>query len=230
MNSTSESSSSGSETSTSDSDNKNDLLIKDIRKKMKRLQKVKTPKKFLARKDSDSTDEDMLDDEVEEQKANLNLKYLKTKGELTIEDLEPVKQLNIRLDDSVKLVKMGQVISHVDDKLLVIKSIQIVDQQDQCKPLNEESILFDSNRRELGKIFEVFGPVQAPFYTIRFNSLKEIQNNSLNVENGAYIYYAHDMTEYTKFIFNIDELRRTKGSDASWNNDNEPPKDYIEYR
>ena len=122
---------------------------------------------------------------------------------------------------------MGQVISIVDEKLVIIQSI--IEHGHTCKPLNEETILFDSNRRELGKIFEVFGPVQAPFYSIRFNNVKEITDNCLNVETDSSIFYAHDSTEYTKFIFNLDELRRLKGSDASWNNDNEPPAECIDY-
>jgi len=231
MDSSSAYSSSDSDTTTSDCDDKDDGLVRDIRQKMKRLQKkVKVPRRAVLTKKNPDSDEDLPEDEAEEEKANLNQKYLKTKGELTIDDLEPVTRLNIQLDNTVKLVKMGQVISLVDGKLVVIKSLHEGEQQELCKPLNEETILFDSNRRELGKIFEVFGPVQAPFYTIRFNSLNEIKDHSLNVEIGAFIYFAHDMTEYTKFIFNVDELRRIKGSDASWNNDNEPPRDCIEYR
>lgn len=149
-------------------------------------------------------------------------------GELTLDDLEPVTRQGIQLDHTVKLVKMGEVISIVDEKLVIIQSI--LDENGlSCKPLNEETILFDSNRRELGKVFEVFGPVQAPFYSIRFNNVKEITDNCLNVESGASIFYAHDSSEYTKFIFNLDELRRLKGSDASWNNDNEPPAECVDY-
>lgn len=123
---------------------------------------------------------------------------------------------------------MGQVISVVDDKLVVIRSLPTETQQ--AKPLNEETILFDCNRKELGKIYEVFGPVQSPFYSIRFNTTKEIEENGLSVAKDAFIFYAYESTEYTKFIFNVDELRRLKGSDASWNNDNEPPAEYVEFR
>lgn len=149
-------------------------------------------------------------------------------GELTLDDLEPVTRQGIQLDNTVNLVKMGEVVSIVDEKLVIIQSI-LNENGHSCKPLNEESILFDSNRRELGKVFEVFGPVHAPFYSIRFNNVKEITENSLSVERGASIFYAHDSTEYTKFIFNLDELRRLKGSDASWNNDNEPPAECVDY-
>ena len=97
------------------------------------------------------------DSESEENRTQTTQKYLKTKGELTIDDLQPVAQLSINLDDSIKLIKMGTVISIVDDKLVVIQSI--MNESLLAKPLDKETILFDSNRKCLGKIFEVFGPV-----------------------------------------------------------------------
>ena len=167
------------------------------------------------------------DSESEENRTQTTQKYLKTKGELTIDDLQPVAQLSINLDDSIKLIKMGTVISIVDDKLVVIQSI--MNESQLAKPLDEETILFDSNRKCLGKIFEVFGPVTSPFYSIRFNNSKEIKDNCLIVQKGNFIFYAPDSTKLTKFIFNVDDLRRVKGSDASWNHDNEPPAENLEY-
>lgn len=223
---TSSDSSESSDTSSSDTESSD--LVNNIRKKMKHLHKKSSDKKNikLLKKnidsDNDLPNDDKSDDE-NKQGVQLNQKYLKTKGEMTLDDLEPVVRLTIQLDDTVKLVEMGHVLSIVDEKLIVVQSNHGV------KPLNEETILFDTNRRVLGNIYEVFGPVQAPFYSIRFNNVKEITENNLNVERDSKIYYAHDSKEFTKFIFNLDELRKMKGSDASWNNDNEPPTECIDY-
>lgn len=96
-------------------------------------------------------------------------------------------------------------------------------------PLNEETLLFDANRKSIGKIFEIFGPVAGPFYSVRFNSLAEIESRGLEVSVGSPVFYAPSRTDYTKYIFNVDEMRREKGSDASWLNDNEPPLECLDY-
>ena len=221
--SSSECSSSSTIISSTENEDGGDRLITKIKKKMKKIHK-----KPLKEPDSeDELDESDIDESGKGKRTTGGQKYLKTKGELTIDDLEPVARLNIQLDETVKLIKMGQVISIVDQKLVIIQSILM--NNEKAKPLDEDTILFDSNRKELGKIFEVFGPVQSPFYSIRFNNSNEIKQNNLNVDKDAFIYYAPDSTEYTKFIFNLDELRRLKGSDASWNNDNEPPVECLDY-
>ena len=212
---------SSSDSSTSSVSSDSDTTEVENEKKQKKTFGLKTKPKKIDLNDQED------DSEGEENRGQTTQKYLKTKGELTIEDLQPVAQLNINLDESIKLIKMGIVISIVDDKLVVIQSI--MNENQLVKPLDEETILFDSNRKCLGKIFEVFGPVTSPFYSIRFNNSKEIKDNCLIVQKGNYIFYAPDSTELTKFIFNVDELRRIKGSDASWNNDNEPPAENLEF-
>ena len=182
-------------------------------------------RQLVAKYSSDDDDEDDLDGEGN-RKSNQQVKYLKTKGEETIDDLPPIEKLNLVLESSVNLIKIGRVISIVDNKLVVIQTLK----QDtgEAKPLDEDTILFDENRKGLGKIYETFGPVVSPFYSLRFN-LNEIKEGQLKVDVGSFIYYAPESSKYTKFIFNVDELRQVKGSDASWNNDNEPPVECIEY-
>jgi H/ACA ribonucleoprotein complex non-core subunit NAF1 len=79
----------------------------------------------------------------------------------------------------------------------------------------------------LGKIFETFGPVTNPFYSIRFNNQSEIIEKECIV--GSLVFFAPDSTEYSKYVFNVEDLIKTKGSDASWNNDNEPPVECLDY-
>lgn len=194
-------------------------------KKLKQKPNMRMRQQLVAKYSSDDEDEEDLDGDGN-RKSNKQVKYLKTKGEETIDDLPPIDKLNLVLESTVNLVKIGRVISIVDNKLVVIQTLN--HDTGEAKPLDEDTILFDENRKGLGKIYETFGPVVSPFYSLRFN-LNEIKESQLKVDVGSFIYYAPESSKYTKFIFNVDELRQVKGSDASWNNDNEPPVECIEY-
>lgn len=170
---------------------------------------------------------DDTDNEDEDIGKISNQKYLKTKDELTLEDFEPVEYFEIHLEPNVTLERIGKVISKVDNKLIVIQSFK---ENPNQKPLtlDEETYLFDSNKKFVGKIFETFGPVVNPFYVVRFNSLNDIENRNLNLDINSEVFIAQS-NQYTKYVFNIDVLRKQKGSDASWSNDNEPPTEYLDY-
>lgn len=149
--------------------------------------------------------------------------YTKTKDEVTPDEMPAPECIDFRLDEQAKLIKLGRVFSRVN-KLIVVQSTDCVPM-----PLDENTILFDANRKSIGKIYETFGPVATPFYSIRFGSIDEIENRQLALHVGAYVLYAPEKSEYTKFIFNIDEMRCEKGSDASWLHDNEPPPEFFDY-
>lgn len=92
-------------------------------------------------------------------------------------------------------------------------------------PLDIDSVLFlDNGKRALGQIFDVIGPVIAPIYCIRFNNHDDIAAKGITI--GAKVFCA-PRTEYSSFVIlsNIS----TKGSDASWKNDIEPPENLIEH-
>jgi H/ACA ribonucleoprotein complex non-core subunit NAF1 len=66
-----------------------------------------------------------------------------------------------------------------------------------------DSILLDKERNAVGKIFEVFGPVVEPLYSIRFNSEEEVSKLPIGME----LFYAPKMDELTKRIFADDLLK-----------------------
>ena len=111
-------------------------------------------------------------------------------------------------------------------------------------------LFLENGQRPLGKLFDVMGPVMHPFYCIRFNSKEHIKEK--NIVKGAPVFYA-PRTEHTSFVF-LSELMKMKGrdlkknkyfiylifnfhfffhfflgSDASWENDNEPPPSHMDY-
>lgn len=68
-----------------------------------------------------------------------------------------------------------------------------------------DSILFlEQGERALGQVFDVFGPVQTPFYVIRFNSYQHVMET--NVQCGDRVYFA-PTTDHTNFVV-LDELMR----------------------
>ncbi|XP_061182515.1 H/ACA ribonucleoprotein complex non-core subunit NAF1-like [Saccostrea echinata] len=144
---------------------------------------------------------------------------LRTKGEVYPEELPPLDELVITVDPNVELVHTGS-ITGVVGCLVIVKANQNI------PPLNENTILFLEGRVVLGQIFEVFGPVGSPWYSVRFNSTKDIEKKSIS--SGQKVYCAPKVEKLTNYVF-VEHLRQMKGSDASWEDNNEPPAKYIDY-
>lgn len=49
------------------------------------------------------------------------------------------------------------------------------------------------------QVFEVFGPVQHPFYVLRFNSAEHIKAKGINVQDN--MYFAPSVEDFTQYIF-----------------------------
>lgn len=139
-----------------------------------------------------------------------------TKGELRLCDLPAVEKLDISVPKET-LVPIGKILSIVD-VLVVVQSYKAM------PPLDIDSILFKDNGEPIGSIFDVFGPIQEPHYSIRFNDEKHILEQ--NIAKDMIVYFSTTIDKnLTKFAF-VDKLRQQPGTDASWENDNEPP-DHI---
>ena len=141
-------------------------------------------------------------------------------NEITVPDLpeiEEIKDLNIE-DDAYM-----EVIGHV---MSVVGVLAVIKSANESMALNEESILFKEDKTVFGKIFEVFGPVKDPFYSVRFNNAKEIEQKEIRV--GLPVFCCLSDFELTKVVFKTD-LDNLKGSDASWLNDCEPPAAVLDY-
>jgi H/ACA ribonucleoprotein complex non-core subunit NAF1 len=162
---------------------------------------------------SDSDDDD-------EQKALRNRQGPRTRNELTIEDLPPIENLTIALSDETPIELIGHVRHIVDGKFIIIEALL------HSPPLNDDSVLFNCHRRSIGLIFETFGPVEKPYYSVRYNNGQGIQQRQIEINQD--VFYAPKETAYTKYVF-VQELRALKGSDASWEDDNEPPRFAVDY-
>lgn len=143
----------------------------------------------------------------------------KTKGELDLDDLPPIQHLNINVQTD-NLVHLGRVITIVD-RLVTVQSFK------NTPALDLDSALFLKSGRPLGTVFDVFGRVSEPIYVIRFNSVEEIASHGVKVDTP--VYYVPTLGDpLTKFVF-LNQLMQEKGSDASWENNNEPPDECKDY-
>ncbi|XP_047220304.1 H/ACA ribonucleoprotein complex non-core subunit NAF1 isoform X2 [Girardinichthys multiradiatus] len=140
---------------------------------------------------------------------------IKARDEVLVEELPAVEDVSVTLPEEAELQPVGTV-SSIVQQLVIIQSLK------DTPPLNEDSILFRSDRVAVGKVFEVFGPVYSPLYILRFNSSDQISSKGLT--EGLTVYYAPALKEYTEYIL-TQQLKLLKGSDASWKNDEEPPEE-----
>ena len=140
------------------------------------------------------------------------------KGEILTSELPPIEDLHISVP-AYECIKIGFV-KEVVDEMVVVQA------EANSAALDLDTVLFlENGQRPLGRIFDVMGPVMQPFYCVRFNSKEHVQEK--DVSKGAPVFFA-PRTEHTAFIF-LAELMKMKGSDASWENDNEPPPAHMDF-
>ena len=96
--------------------------------------------------------------------------------------------------------------------------------------LDENTILFLSKDQPLGYIFETFGSVQIPMYSIRMKpeNIKKLYDAEELIVDETLIYNFPDMDEVTKFVF-TKKLEMEKGTDASWKDDQECPIEFQDF-
>ncbi|CDY15463.1 BnaA08g27470D [Brassica napus] len=131
---------------------------------------------------------------------------LRTKNEL--KELPPVPPVDVTLEPHHVMLPLGVVLS--------VMSTQVtVGGMEEHGPLAEGSILWLTERRTpLGLVDEIFGQVECPLYSVRFNSENEVPEG---VSEGTPVSYVAD---YAQHILNIKELQK-KGYDTSGDNDKE---------
>lgn len=147
--------------------------------------------------------------------SNLKSKMLEDLGIL---DLAPLEDLKITVAQE-ECIPIGTV-HNIIDMLVIVAARR------GCPAIDLDSVLFlDQGRRFLGQVFDVFGPVGEPMYMVRFNSAQDIVDQG--VQLGTEVFFA-PRTRHTAYVF-IDSLIQQKGSDASWENDQEPPEHCLDY-
>lgn len=114
-----------------------------------------------------------------------------------------------------EIIKLGTVQSIVEAQV-------IVEAEKSMPPLDLDTILFKEDGTPLGPVFDVFGSIKEPHYSIKFNNTDHMKE--FEVHQGMQVYFVPDIErKLTKFAF-VSELMKVPGTDASWENDQEPPE------
>ncbi|XP_071504562.1 uncharacterized protein [Diadema antillarum] len=171
--------------------------------------------------DSDLSSVDESDDEEEEEEV----KTSKPRQNQTAprdglnQDLPKVEYVQINLPDSVQLTPLGTVSS-------IIGSLVIIQAEPGTPAINTDSVLFKADRTVLGQVYEIFGPVASPFYSVRFNCPVDIEEHGVRLQTRAL--FAPQNIDVTQYVF-TEQLKKCRGSDASWKNDEEPPDEFRDF-
>ncbi|KAK9768588.1 hypothetical protein K7432_000650 [Basidiobolus ranarum] len=158
--------------------------------------------------DSDDSSDDepkkkapMVDfDSDEESGVSVSATGLRTRHEL---DPPPVPEIQVEIPENATIIPLGLVSSMIDNLVIVETYIS-----DQPQYLDAGSLLVLEDRKPLGLIFETFGPVSRPFYSIRFNSNADIDKE--RIIKGGKVFSVPNMAHYV-----LPGSIRDKGSDAS---------------
>lgn len=105
----------------------------------------------------------------------------------------------------------------------MLGNLVIVQSTGQLGPLDEDSLLCFADRQILGKVFETFGQVSRPMYSVRFNNASDIDRE--HAVKGAKILCVPDKAKFVS----VGRLKTEKGSDASNCFDEEPADDELEF-
>jgi H/ACA ribonucleoprotein complex non-core subunit NAF1 len=180
----------------------------------------------------------MIDDD-DEDGGGSNGGPLRTQNE--IEPPIPPR-LDIIIDHMTPIAPLGAIQSIVKQPgANYITVIIAQNMQQEPRPLDIGSVIVLEDRTILGEVsivlhyinaclfkyvqqvFETFGPVVQPFYTVRLAADVDT-NNEIKMAGGNLVYY---LPTHTQFVL-TQELRKLKGSDASNYFDEEVAEDVSE--
>ncbi|EME31785.1 uncharacterized protein Gasu_08650 [Galdieria sulphuraria] len=142
-----------------------------------------------------------------EDNEELNEALPKTKNELLPEELPFVEETFPLITPDFEIRRVGRLSTFVES-FLVIESFE-------AEPvLDIGSLIVFEDRNPVGRVFDVFGPVKQPCYSI----LVRTDSEKLKECVGKSVFF---VVEYSRFVDTNSAYM--KGSDASWYNDEEIP-------
>ncbi|KAI7883583.1 NAF1-domain-containing protein [Lichtheimia hyalospora FSU 10163] len=167
--------------------------------------------------DSSSDDDDSSDDNDDQQQQQQRQRQhaaacsdeedngnapLKTRNEISN---FVVEKPEFNINENTTIERVGAIIEIID-KAIIVQSDPSMDMA-----LDMGTLFAYEDRQVMGEVFETFGPVSKPFYSILYNSSDEIDKERAVI--GAPVYYvpSYGRTQ----VVPTDELKRQKGTDAS---------------
>jgi H/ACA ribonucleoprotein complex non-core subunit NAF1 len=139
----------------------------------------------------------------------------RTKNEID-PPIPPRPQVDI--SDMTPIASLGKVLRIVGTSVVIWQDVRL-----ERRALDLGSILVLGDQTILGEIYDTFGPVTQPLYTVRFESEQALKETGVTV--GADVYYLPKRSEFIA----TEELQKIKGSDASNIYDEEVSESELEF-
>ncbi|KAI7853501.1 Gar1/Naf1 RNA binding region-domain-containing protein [Circinella umbellata] len=166
--------------------------------------------------DDDDDDDDKEGNDVGDDEEGFS-GPLRTKNELVHVIINAV---DFEITPETELLPIG-VIDKIIDNVVIVQS-----HPDTGDTVLDMGTLFAyEDRTNMGEVFETFGPVSRPYYSVRFNKVEDIDLEKAIV--GTKVFYV-PMYERTKLV-PVEELRKKKYTDASNAFDEEISEGEIEF-
>ncbi|CAE6481837.1 unnamed protein product [Rhizoctonia solani] len=159
-------------------------------------------------------DPDMEDDE--DTPSGSIAQYAGTKNEILLPEVKAPELAAVPPEDVLELI--GEVMTIIDSVVVVKGYTSGVD-----RVLDTDSLLVFEDRNVFGVVFETFGAVKQPLYSVRFPSASAIDKDTVRV--GRQVFH---VPTRSNFVF-TNEIARIKGSDASNLHDEEVGEDQLEF-
>ncbi|OBZ86130.1 H/ACA ribonucleoprotein complex non-core subunit NAF1 [Choanephora cucurbitarum] len=131
-----------------------------------------------------------------------------------------IEKPDVEITPTTPIVLAGTIYQVIDNVIVIHARTG-----SELSTLDQGSLLVYENRQVLGEVFETFGPVVRPYYSVRFNTAQEIDREWAVV--GAPVFY---VPSYQKtHLVEVETLKRMKGSDASNMYDEEVGEEEMEF-
>ncbi|GMM34426.1 RNA-binding snoRNP assembly protein [Saccharomycopsis crataegensis] len=176
--------------------------------------------------ESDSDDEEGHEDDDLKSVENLEFEDdenldgpIKSKNELPEEAASSLPE-DFKIDEKTPIELIGEVHAFSENNLIVKGNNSA-----EYRVLKENSVLCFEDRTPVGLIFEIFGPLRAPFYRIKFNTDNEKNHESFKDLKGTKVYYVVTNAEFEL----TEKIKAFKGCDASNGNDEELAQEELEF-
>ncbi|CAE6436914.1 unnamed protein product [Rhizoctonia solani] len=193
----------------SDSDSDSSDSSSDAEMRVKKYPTKKQPTSQQLPGDSDAEDD-------EDAPAGSIAQYAGTKNEVLLPEVKTPELTVVPPEDIIELI--GEVMTIIDSVVVIRGCASGVD-----RVLDTDSLLAFEDRSIFGVVFETFGAVKQPLYSVRFPSASAIDKSTVWV--GKQVFH---IPTRSNFVF-TSEIARIKGSDASNLHDEEVGEDQLDF-
>ncbi|CAE6438789.1 unnamed protein product [Rhizoctonia solani] len=192
-----------SDSDSDSSDSSSDVEMRVTKYPVKKLPTLQVPN------DSDIEDDD-------DTPSGSIAQYSGTKNEVLLPEVKPPELAVVPPEDVLELI--GEVMTIIDSVVVIKGYTSGVD-----RVLDTDSLIAFEDRSVVGVVFETFGAVKQPLYSVRFASASAIDKDAVRV--GRQVFH---VPTRSNFVF-THEIARIKGSDASNLHDEEVAEDQMDF-